>query len=149
MQAIVTGPFITPKDADPPKTIVRPSGDPEQPTVVELPASAFTRQRALGNVTSAEAHELRRKAEREASRRRAEIEREAAAIEARAMLDVEVRMLVEDFESLDGMDKPALVELAMRRKLNVNTRRSEDLLRKDVRAALEPLVQEATAEPEK
>lgn len=144
MRAIVTGSFITPMEADPPKRIVQPSADIDAPTIVDIPAWAFERQRALGNVTSAEAYEARRKAHAELSARKAQLEREAEELEELAMMDVEVRALVEDLEALDGMDKPALIDLVMRRKLHgVNTRRGEDVVRKDVRSALEPLVAKA------
>jgi predicted subunit of tRNA(5-methylaminomethyl-2-thiouridylate) methyltransferase len=143
MQAVVIGPFITPMEATPPKTIVRPSANADEPMVVELPAAYFARQCELGNVTSLEAFNARRKARKEADRRRMDLELEVSKLEARALMDVESRALIEDFEALDGMDKDHLVELALRRKLNVNTRRSEDILRRDVRGALEPLVAKA------
>jgi hypothetical protein len=146
MRAIVTGPFFSPMEAG--RGIVRPSSDPDNPTAVDIPAWAFERQRALGNVTSAEAYEARRKAHAELSARKAELEREAEELEELAMVDVEVRALVEDLDALDGMDKPALIDLAVRRKLHaVNTRRGEDAVRKDVRAALEPLVAKAKGKP--
>lgn len=141
MKAVVIGPFITPMEADPAKMIVRPSPNPDDPMIVEIPASTFERQRLLGNVTSAEAFAVRREGAKAIERKRAELEREAAELEELAMMDVETRALIEDFESLDGMSKNALVEVALRRKLHgVNTRRGEDAIRKDVRAALEPLV---------
>ena len=148
MQAVVLGPFITPSEGSHPQQIVRPSENPDEPMVVDIPAWKFQRECELGNVTSFDAFSKRRMAQREADRKRADLELEISKIEARALMDVEDRVLLEDFEAIDGMSKDHLVELAMRRKLNVNTRRSEDVLRREVRAALEPLVAKVRGESE-
>ena len=144
-KAIVTGAFMTPEgtqliddhgEAHPAPRIVRPSADGGRPVVVEIESWAFQRQHGLGNVEAYDAWKLMQEAEAAAGR--AMLDARAAADLAReeALAGVERLSLQEDVDRLDDMDKQALIDLAIARRLKVNQRRSEENVRKDVRAEL-------------
>lgn len=144
-QAIVTGAFMRPQDCQllvdgerqPAPNVLRPAKEGDEPVVVELDSKSFRRQFALGNVESVEAHKIKAEAAEQQKKLHQEAERAAAMAREAALKSNERRGIEEDLERLAEMDKAELSDLALSRKLKVNTRRNEDNLRRDIANALQ------------